>query len=280
LLAVDMPSVFLDLRDPDPARRYKMICFDVNRGYLAFVSPDGLKWTVQSPKPIVPISYVDDVISAFRDPVTGEFVVLPKMRTPVFGRSRRSIYLSTSHDFRHWSDIRRAFFADRRDDLGTLARLERVRPLLNFPDNKNVMRTEFYGSGAYVAESCTVGFPWVFTINTNVPKLGNQEGPIEVQIAVTRDRETWSRPFRTPVIPLSKPGIMIGSIFVVTLVMGDFITVRFMSGGQSASVGRIISNEIGLLQYPAAAASAVVLLATVLIMIAIMMRFVDIRKEL
>ncbi|VAW17100.1 ABC transporter, permease protein 1 (cluster 1, maltose/g3p/polyamine/iron) [hydrothermal vent metagenome] len=82
------------------------------------------------------------------------------------------------------------------------------------------------------------------------------------------------------IIPLAKPGIMIGSIFVVTLVMGDFITVRFMSGGQSASVGRVISNEIALLQYPAAAASAVVLLITVLIMIAIMMRFVDIRKEL
>lgn len=82
------------------------------------------------------------------------------------------------------------------------------------------------------------------------------------------------------IIPLCKPGIMIGSIFVVTLVMGDFITVRFMSGGQSASVGRMISNEIGLLQYPSASASAVVLLLTVLIMIGIMMRFVDIRKEL
>jgi len=82
------------------------------------------------------------------------------------------------------------------------------------------------------------------------------------------------------IIPLCKPGIMIGSIFIVTLVMGDFVTVRFMSGGQSASVGRVISNEIALLQYPAAAASAVVLLLTVLIMIAIMMRFVDIRKEL
>jgi putative spermidine/putrescine transport system permease protein len=82
------------------------------------------------------------------------------------------------------------------------------------------------------------------------------------------------------IIPLAKPGIMIGSIFVVTLVMGDFITVRFMSGGQSASVGRIIANEISLLQYPAAAADAVILLVTVLIMIAIMMRFVDIRKEL
>jgi len=82
------------------------------------------------------------------------------------------------------------------------------------------------------------------------------------------------------IIPLCKPGIMIGSIFVVTLVMGDFITVRFMSGGQSASVGRVISNEIALLQYPAASASAVVLLLTVLLTIAIMLRFVDIRKEL
>lgn len=82
------------------------------------------------------------------------------------------------------------------------------------------------------------------------------------------------------IIPLAKPGIMIGSIFVVTLVMGDFITVRHMSGGQSASVGRIISNEIALLQYPAAAASSVVLLCTVLLMIGVMMRFVDIRKEL
>lgn len=82
------------------------------------------------------------------------------------------------------------------------------------------------------------------------------------------------------IIPLAKPGIMIGSIFIVTLVMGDFITVRFMSGGQSASVGRVISNEIALLQYPAAAASAVVLLGTVLLMIAVMLRFVDVRKEL
>ncbi|MGB0904131.1 MAG: ABC transporter permease subunit, partial [Mangrovicoccus sp.] len=51
------------------------------------------------------------------------------------------------------------------------------------------------------------------------------------------------------VIPLCKPGIMIGTIFVVTLVMGDFITVRFMSGSQSANMGRLISNDIALLQY-------------------------------
>ncbi|MEM7745598.1 MAG: ABC transporter permease [Pseudomonadota bacterium] len=82
------------------------------------------------------------------------------------------------------------------------------------------------------------------------------------------------------IIPLTKPGIMIGSIFVVTLVMGDFITVRFMSGSQSANVGRLISNDVGLLQYPSASATAVILLITVLMTIGIMLRFVDIRKEL
>ena len=82
------------------------------------------------------------------------------------------------------------------------------------------------------------------------------------------------------VIPLCKPGIMIGTIFVVTLVMGDFITVRFMSGSQSANVGRLISNDIGLLLYPSACATAVVLLCTVFIIIAIFLRLVDIQKEL
>ena len=82
------------------------------------------------------------------------------------------------------------------------------------------------------------------------------------------------------IVPLTKPGIMIGTIFVLTLVMGDFITVRFMSGSQKANVGRLISNDISLLQYPSAAATAVVLLCTVLLVIGILLRFVNIRKEL
>ncbi len=199
------PSVFLDAGEVDPSRRYKMVCFDKSRGYLTMLSPDGLHWTELSSTAFVPISYVDDVISAFRDRRTGQFVALPKMSTPVFGRVRRTIYSSGSYDFQHWSKIEPAIVADRRDDLGSLARIERSRALLNFPDNFNVMRTEFYGSGAYSAESCVIGFPWVFTVNTNVPGGKNQEGPIEVQLAVTRDLERWERPFRTPMIPVGSP---------------------------------------------------------------------------
>lgn len=126
-----------------------------------------------------------------------------------------------------------------------------------------------------------LAFVHLFTLFMIVPIFNTMMRIDHALIEAARDAGASSRQILTNVIiPLSKPGIMIGSIFVVTLVMGDFITVRFMSGGQSASVVRTISNEMALLQYPAASANAVVLLLTVLIMIGIMLRFVDIRKEL
>jgi len=67
---------------------------------------------------------------------------------------------------------------------------------------------------------------------------------------------------------------------VVTLVMADFSTVQVMSGGQSASVALMMKNQMSLLQYPAAAANAVILLILVLLMVAGILRIVDIRKEL
>lgn len=82
------------------------------------------------------------------------------------------------------------------------------------------------------------------------------------------------------ILPLAKPGMAIGTIFVVTLVMADFSTVQVMSGGQSASVALMMKNQMSLLQYPAAAANAVVLLVFVLLMVAAILRIVDIRKEL
>ncbi|PZO19864.1 MAG: ABC transporter permease [Leptolyngbya foveolarum] len=82
------------------------------------------------------------------------------------------------------------------------------------------------------------------------------------------------------ILPLSAPGIAIGSIFVVTLVMGEYITVRLMGGGQSASIGKLISTQIGSLQYPLAAANAVILLLITLVLVTGILRVVDIRKEL
>jgi putative spermidine/putrescine transport system permease protein len=82
------------------------------------------------------------------------------------------------------------------------------------------------------------------------------------------------------VLPLSKSGIALGTIFVVTQVMGDFFVVKVMSGGQSGSVVSALSNQIQELQYPPAAASAVILVIVLMLMVAGILRVVDVRKEL
>ena len=84
----------------------------------------------------------------------------------------------------------------------------------------------------------------------------------------------------TVVLTLSKTGIAIGSIFVIAMVLGDFVTVDVLGGGQVASVGKQIATQLSYLQFPPAAANAIVLLLAVIAMIALLVRAVDIRKEL
>ena len=82
------------------------------------------------------------------------------------------------------------------------------------------------------------------------------------------------------IIPLCRTGIIIGSIFVITIVMGDFVTIGVMGGQQIASVGKIIQVQASYLQFPLAAANAIILLAIVLMIIWALTSMVDIRKEL
>ncbi len=85
---------------------------------------------------------------------------------------------------------------------------------------------------------------------------------------------------RHVVIPLSRTGIALGSILVFTQVIGDYFVVKRMSGGQSASIVSALSTEIQAMQFPPASASAVVLVLFVAVVVAVMMRVVDVRKEL
>ena len=96
-------------------------------------------------------------------------------------------------------------------------------------------------------------------------------------------RDNGASPWQTVVhvvLPLCKTGLIIGSIFVIALVMGDFVTVGVMGGQQIASVGKVIQVQTSYLQFPIAAANAVILLAAVLLMIVALMRLVNLRKEL
>lgn len=85
---------------------------------------------------------------------------------------------------------------------------------------------------------------------------------------------------RWVIIPLSRTGIALGSILVFTQVIGDYFVVKRMSGGQSASIVSALSTEIQAMQFPPASANAVVLVIFVAIVVGLMMRVVDVRKEL
>jgi len=103
--------------------------------------------------------------------------------------------------------------------------------------------------------------------------------PALLEAARDAGASRW-RTMTNVVIPLSKTGIALGSILVFTQVMGDYFVVKQMSGGQSASIVSALSTEIQAMQYPPASANAMVLVLFVALMVGLMMRVVDVRKEL
>jgi putative spermidine/putrescine transport system permease protein len=121
----------------------------------------------------------------------------------------------------------------------------------------------------------------LFTLFMIVPIFNSMAriDPALLEAAIDAGAKPWQVIWEV-VLPLSKSGIALGSIFVIALVMGDFFVVRTMSGGQSGSVVSAMMNEIGLLQYPSAAAGAVILLVVVTLMVTGIFRVVDVRKEL
>jgi hypothetical protein len=197
-----LACVIKDMKDPDPSRRYKMVCWKQREpmAYHTLTSPDGLHWSELSKSPI---THGGDVLAAYWDPRRNLYVAFPKQCQFWRGHDRRVFSTIVSKDFVHWSQPALSWTTDLRDDAGSLARIEQVRPILDRPDNPQLMRTEYYGLGVYPAESCTIGFPWILTVN-NDARWGNQEGPEEIQLAVSRDLVNWERPFRTPVIAIGE----------------------------------------------------------------------------
>ena len=129
--------------------------------------------------------------------------------------------------------------------------------------------------------SVVLAFVHLYTMFMIVPLFNSMMRMDRALLEAARDSgaSAWQT-IRHVVMPLSRTGVLIGSIFILALVMGDFVTVGVMGGQQIASVGKTIQVQAGYLQFPAAAANAVVLLAVVMLMIAALMRLVDLRREL
>ncbi|MFQ5425523.1 MAG: ABC transporter permease [Gaiellales bacterium] len=91
---------------------------------------------------------------------------------------------------------------------------------------------------------------------------------------------SWFKSFREVIIPQIMPGVVIGSIFVFVLSMGEFATVRVVGGNAVASVGTIIRNQSDQVQFPNAAASAVVLVIVMMVGVLAILRFSNLRQDL
>jgi putative spermidine/putrescine transport system permease protein len=80
------------------------------------------------------------------------------------------------------------------------------------------------------------------------------------------------------VVPLTLPGLMAGSLFVVVLGLAEFFTERAIGGAQSPMLAGLIQRQIDVFQFAGASAVAVSLVVITVAAVAIMLRFFDIRR--
>ena len=86
--------------------------------------------------------------------------------------------------------------------------------------------------------------------------------------------------FREIIVPLSLPGVAIGMIFIFVIIMGEFASAVVVYGGKTATTGTVILNYYAIANYPFAAVNALMLMLAMMIGVVIILRLVNIRKEL
>tara|TARA_B100002003_G_C14145525_1_gene550764 strand:+ start:1367 stop:2260 length:894 start_codon:yes stop_codon:yes gene_type:complete len=86
--------------------------------------------------------------------------------------------------------------------------------------------------------------------------------------------------FSRIIFPLSLPGVVVGAIFVSVMVLGEFATASALSGRKVNLLGNIIVSQVGSLKWAFAAVIGVVLTVCIGVVVAALLRLVDLRKEL
>ena len=82
------------------------------------------------------------------------------------------------------------------------------------------------------------------------------------------------------ILPLSLPGVAIGMVFIFVMIMGEFATAVVVYGGKTSTVGTVILNYYAVANYPFAAVNAIMLMLAMMVGVVIILRLIDIRKEL
>jgi len=91
----------------------------------------------------------------------------------------------------------------------------------------------------------------------------------------------WLKTFREVILPQTMPGIVIGSIFIFVLTMGEYGTVLVVGQNYVQSVGTIVNSYItNAVEYPQGAAAAVLLVLALIAGVLAITRFSNLREDL
>ena len=208
VFAMHSPSVLYDADEPDPAYRYKVLGFrrpvpgKQERGCYAAHSADGILWKLYPKNPVIDGG---DTVTLSRNPKTGEYLAFFKRRAEVRGYARRVVYVAWSKDMQNWSEASLPVVPDEEDD----------KWVQNPPQ-----RTEFYTMSAFPRGEQLIGLITVFNLEVvqdSKPGRSPNDGPLEVQLAHSRDGKEWSRcKDRSPIIPRGPQAYDAGSILGVS----------------------------------------------------------------
>ena len=177
-----------DRSDPDPERRYKALFGPHDR--QPAISPDGKRWTFLEVPPI-PSS---DTSHLMFDEQTGQFLATVKMGT----QWGRSVALSVSKDFEHWSEPELILHTDPLDCENRVRRIQEVvrdpaylsPPLVDGGD----YQAEIYLMPILPYQGVYVGLPVIFNPAGTIPPPHNNFTALnQIELATSRDLYNWTR---------------------------------------------------------------------------------------
>ena len=180
--------IIRDEQDVDPQRRYKAL-FDVHDRYLG-VSADGFTWTMLDAPPIPS----QDESHFLYDASSQQYLAFVKQPTE-WGRS---VWLSTSSDFQHFSEPQLVLHTDAIDRENRKRRVQQVvadpiylsPPLVDETDHI----AQIYQMAVMPYEGSYVGFPVLFNPAANIPPPHlNYTGLNQVELTYSHDRLRWMR---------------------------------------------------------------------------------------
>ena len=226
LLDAAFANVIKDDREQDPARLYKSLFWqsdtpdgtnNMGEGVSVAFSPDGFRWTKYAGNPVIPRSSDNHMLLGW-DERHGQYVAYCRP-TLHEGNMTRRIGRSVSDDFVTWTDPEDVLVPDADDPPGT----------------------ELYGMPVFKYEGFYIGQLYIYHAPVEEKQI-RFTGPVDVQLAVSRDGIAWERAGeRAPFIPNGPPGsIDMGEIYtsLAPVVMGDELWFYYSgSAADHADIG-------------------------------------------